>query len=69
MAKFSERLNGPLTEGKENQKMWSVSSPAGKTVYHVLNFEWTNACENPSTLLMLKAISNIQLHTDWLCKS
>jgi hypothetical protein len=30
MAVYSESLHNPLNEGKENRKIWPVSSPAGK---------------------------------------
>lgn len=66
MAECSESLNDPLNEGKENQKMLAVSSPAGMSIYYVQNFEQTEACEDISNPLMLKPIVNIQFHTDWL---
>jgi hypothetical protein len=46
MAECSESLNDPVNEGKENQKMLPVSSPAGKSIYYVHNFEQTKACED-----------------------
>lgn len=69
MAECSESLNNPLNDGKENQKMLPASSSAGKSVYYVQNFEQTKACEDFNNPLMLKAIFNIQFHTDWLCES
>jgi hypothetical protein len=69
MAECSESLNNPSNEGKENQKMWPISSSAGKSVCHVQNFDQTKVCEDFSNPLMLKAIFNIQFHTDWLCES
>lgn len=36
MAQCSKISDDLLTEGKENQKIWSVSTPAGKSVQHVI---------------------------------
>ncbi|PNF16387.1 hypothetical protein B7P43_G10491 [Cryptotermes secundus] len=43
MAECSESLNDPLNEGKENQKMLAVSSPAGSNLDSILKEQVTHA--------------------------